>query len=79
MVADHVAAVADTVEEGLGPVPRGVGTDGPPERARPPQTEYEREAKETNGDQTEWALSGVIAVAYAEDGAQDESGSPEAI
>jgi len=31
MVADHVAAVADTVEEGLGPVPRGVGADAPPE------------------------------------------------
>ena len=31
VVLDHVAAVADTVEEGLGPVPRGVGADRPPE------------------------------------------------
>jgi hypothetical protein len=30
VIADHVAAVTDPVEKRLGPVPRGVGADGPP-------------------------------------------------
>ena len=30
MVLDHESAVRDTIEEGLGPVPRGVESDSPP-------------------------------------------------
>src|SRR5437762_1249037 len=33
VVLDHDAAVGYAVEEGLGPVPRGMEADGPPERA----------------------------------------------
>ena len=31
VIANHVATIGDTEEEGLGPVPRGVCADGPPE------------------------------------------------
>ena len=43
MVLDHGSAVRDTVEKGLGPVPRGVEADSPPERARTPEAEAEDE------------------------------------
>ena len=46
MVFDHESAVRDTIEEGLGPVPRRVEADSPPKRAGTPQAEAEDEAAE---------------------------------
>lgn len=41
MVLHHESAISNTIEKGLGPVPRGVETNRPPQRASAPQTEAE--------------------------------------
>ena len=78
MVSDHGAAVGDTEEEGLRPVPGGVQADRPPQGAGAPEAEGEEEADKGGGEEADGALARVGAVAEAEDGGEDQGGGPEA-
>src|ERR1700691_3255495 len=77
MVLDHGAAVGYSVEERLGPVPRGVQADGPPERAGAPEAEAEDHGGETGGEQADGGFARVVAVAEAEEDGEDEGRGPE--
>ena len=78
MVLDHESAVSDTVEEGLGPIPRGVESDGPPERAGTPEAEAEDHSAQSGGEQSDGRFARVAAVAEAEQDGQDCGRGPEA-
>src|ERR1022692_1962719 len=71
MVLDHESAVGDTVEEGLGPIPRGVEADGPPERAGAPEAEAEDDSDQPGGEQSDGRFAGVLAMAEAEEDGED--------
>ena len=59
MALDHQAAIRNTVEERLRPVPGHVEADGPPQRTSAPQTEAKQKAGQTRGEQAERRLAGV--------------------
>src|SRR5438105_8937282 len=78
VVLDHDAAVCYAVEEGLGPVPRGMEADGPPERAGAPETEAKDEADEACGQQADGRLFGIFAVSETEADGEEQRAGPEA-
>src|SRR5450755_4044576 len=72
MVLRHHPAVGDAVEERLGPIPRSVEADGPPQRAGPPETEAKEQAGQTRREQPDGRLARILAVTQTEeDGKED--------
>ncbi len=77
VVLHHESAVGHAIQERLGPIPRGVEADGPPERAGAPETEEKEHGSQACGEQPDGRFTGVLAVAEAEEEGQDDSGGPE--
>ncbi len=75
---DHGAGVGYTVEEGLGPIPRGVEAERPPEGAGAIEGKAEDEAGGSGGEEAERGLARVGAVTETEDEREDKRGRPEA-
>jgi hypothetical protein len=56
----------------LGPVPCGVEAHGPPERTSAPEAEAEDHGGQAGAEKSDGGLTGVAAVAEAEEDGQDE-------
>ena len=76
--AEGGSAIGDSVKEGLGPVPGGVDSDGPPERTGAPEAQTKDERGETGANEPEGTFAGVAAMDGAKPERDKNSGDPEA-
>ena len=77
MVLHHESTISNTIEKGLGPVPRGVETNRPPQRASAPQTEAEAQAGKAGGEQADGRLARIVSVTKTEEHGEGDRGCPK--